>query len=287
MEDQVETTEPETDAAEDPAEVEEVVDADETAEPDSDEEQPEQPEEVGEEVEYEGKKYRVAPELRDALMLRADYTRKTQELAAHRATVEQEQAKFIEAQRTHQQLGSEVTDLQIMGKQLEAFRNLDWRALAQEDPHQHSALMAQYTMLRDQRDEAGKKVNARVQQLELEAQRQYAERVERANAEMRTYDPAWSPDKASKLKEFARSVGFSDHDIETSVSVDPRIAKVLSLALLGHQATSKQRVIPLPKPKPVVPASKVGGRAARPTGPRDDMSMKEWVKARESQLRQG
>jgi hypothetical protein len=48
------------------------------------------PDEV--EVEYEGKTYCLPPELRDALLRQADYTRKTQEVAQARKALEAEKA---------------------------------------------------------------------------------------------------------------------------------------------------------------------------------------------------
>ena len=46
-----------------------------------------EPEDDTDEVEFEGKKYRVSKDIKDALLRQADYTRKTQELAEHRNQV--------------------------------------------------------------------------------------------------------------------------------------------------------------------------------------------------------
>ena len=47
-------------------------------------------EEEAEEVDFEGKKYLVAKELKDALLRQSDYTRKTQEVAETRKQIEAE-----------------------------------------------------------------------------------------------------------------------------------------------------------------------------------------------------
>ena len=91
-----------TEDATNPVDVEDdaVLDAPEVdAESYSDDETPEadaegapdegQPEDDTEEVDWDGAKYRVPKPLKDALLRQADYTRKTQELADQRRTVEQ------------------------------------------------------------------------------------------------------------------------------------------------------------------------------------------------------
>lgn len=54
-----------------------------------------------EEVEHDGQKYRVPKAVRPLLMLQADYTKKTQDLAAQRRTVE-EQAAALETEKVQQ-----------------------------------------------------------------------------------------------------------------------------------------------------------------------------------------
>src|SRR5512137_560205 len=63
------------------------------------------------EVEYNGKTFKVDPELRDAVMHKADYTRKTQELSAAARTLEIEKAAFQSAQAFNQQVSKLNTEL--------------------------------------------------------------------------------------------------------------------------------------------------------------------------------
>ena len=74
----------EPEAANDEIEAEELLDT-EDGEGNPDEES--EPEDDTEEVDYEGKKYRVPKDIKDALLRQSDYTRKTQELAEHRNQV--------------------------------------------------------------------------------------------------------------------------------------------------------------------------------------------------------
>ena len=53
-----------------------------------------------EEVEHEGKKYQIPKPLKGALLMQADYTRKTQEVAEQRRAVEEQQRQYAEFQRS-------------------------------------------------------------------------------------------------------------------------------------------------------------------------------------------
>ena len=77
---------------------------DETPEADADGAPDEgQPEDDTEEVDWDGAKYRVPKPLKDALLRQADYTRKTQELAEQRRTVEQHFTSLTQQAELQQQ----------------------------------------------------------------------------------------------------------------------------------------------------------------------------------------
>ncbi|MEK1933745.1 MAG: hypothetical protein AAAC47_28970, partial [Pararhizobium sp.] len=74
----------------------------EGAEGEGGEQTPQEPEET--EVEFNGKKYKVHPDLKDGLMMRADHTRKTMEVAELRKAVEAKQAEVAAAFSTSQEV---------------------------------------------------------------------------------------------------------------------------------------------------------------------------------------
>src|SRR5690349_1139844 len=71
-----------------------------------------------EEVEHEGKKYKIPKPLKGALLMQADYTRKTQEVAEQRKQVEAERARFAEEQKLIAESISEFGKVQALNDAL-------------------------------------------------------------------------------------------------------------------------------------------------------------------------
>lgn len=91
----------------------------------------ETPQEV--EVEYNGKTYSLLPELRDALLRQADYTRKTQELAGQRRAFEAERQTHG---RENTALRAHLTDaarIVALNDHLSALDKVDWPGLQARD----------------------------------------------------------------------------------------------------------------------------------------------------------
>lgn len=79
-----------------------------------------------EEVEYEGKTFKVPKEIKDALLRQSDYTRKTQEVAEARRAVAEE-SKLIKAQAEfHASIIDDIGQLRAIDSQLSQFQNLNW-----------------------------------------------------------------------------------------------------------------------------------------------------------------
>src|SRR4051794_25376107 len=105
---------------------EEAVAADAAAAPEAAAEDPDETEEV----ERGGKTYRVPKALKGELMMHADYTRKTQEVAATRRALEQRAVDLAEAEvQTRAALGEHVAEVaQLHGIEAELARlgAVDW-----------------------------------------------------------------------------------------------------------------------------------------------------------------
>jgi len=107
--------------------------------------------EVFEEVEYEGKKYALPPELKDAILRQADYTRKTQELAQTRQQAEQtfaQQQARIEAERANIQA---VARLTAMDDRLQQYASVDWDQLEITNPGLANSAYRRFQRRKDSR----------------------------------------------------------------------------------------------------------------------------------------
>ena len=117
--------------------------AEEETEAQAEEESAETTDEV-EEVEFEGKQYKVPKELKPALLRQADYTKKTQELAEYRKQVA-DQVDYLTAQKQLLSTASqEFADLRAAELELAKFGQVNWQELANADPGRAIALSKQH-----------------------------------------------------------------------------------------------------------------------------------------------
>src|SRR3954462_9621136 len=108
-------------------------------------------EEGSEEIEHEGRKYLVPKSLKPLLLMQADYTRKTQEVAEQRRAVQ------AERQALHQTSQAELdayARAATLGQHPPQHQQADWVAWHDSDPFASSAATSEYNMLRDQHGQA-------------------------------------------------------------------------------------------------------------------------------------
>src|SRR5262249_37116658 len=79
------------------------------------------------EIEHDGKKYRVPPALKSAFMMHGDYTRKTQELAAARRSLDAERETFSRSALTHV---ADFGRLTALDDGIAKYASVDWQKLA-------------------------------------------------------------------------------------------------------------------------------------------------------------
>lgn len=216
-------------------------------------------EEVAEQIEFDGKKLDIPPGTPPALVesvkalandLKADYTRKTQEVAEGRKAVEQ---RFEAIQQQEQLLSAnfaKAVEYKALQDRLTQFEQLDWQALADSDPSQATKLNLAYQGL--QRD-AGK-LYRELQQGEAQRQQMTAQQqramLEQGQKELQKRIPNWSSDVAKAITEHSQQYGFSAEEL-AKVS-DPRLVLALHDAmkwakLQADKPKAMQKVAAAPK----------------------------------------
>lgn len=237
----------------------------------------------GEEVEYEGKQYKLPKELKEALLRQQDYTRKTQEVAQSRQSFEAERAQHAQALQLHAQTIKGQAVLHSIDQQLQKFANVDWNLLDQQDPAQAQSLYRQYQMLRDQRGEvAGQITQAAHQAMQLEHESR-AKQVQQGQEVLAREIKGWSPALAQELKSYGLKHGYSAHELD-SVS-DPKAVKLLHKAYMYDQMTAKAgkgaaKPVEQAKPATVVKARTAGAATTDPS----KMTDKQFAAWRKSQM---
>lgn len=230
--------------------------------------------EVFEEVEYEGKKYALPPELKDAILRQADYTRKTQELAQTRQQAEQtfaQQQARIEAERANIQA---VARLTALDERLQQYAGVDWDSLSQSNGELAQREFMKYQQLKDSRQQFVAQIQQHEGQRAMQEQQETARQLQEANEALSREIKGWSPDYAQSLREVAKSLGAKEEQLNGIR--EPWIVKALHAQKVLAEMTKKAgAAAPAVAAKPVRTIS--GGNAKATVDP-DKMSIEDWMR---------
>lgn len=230
--------------------------------------------EVFEEVEYEGKKYALPPELKDAILRQADYTRKTQELAQTRQQAEQtfaQQQARIEAERANIQA---VARLTALDERLQQYAGVDWDSLSQSNGELAQREFMKYQQLKDSRTQFVAQIQQHESQRAMQEQQETARQLQEANEALSREIKGWSPDYAQSLREVAKSLGAKEEQLNGIR--EPWIVKALHAQKVLAEMTKKAgAAAPAVAAKPVRTIS--GGNAKATVDP-DKMSIEDWMR---------
>lgn len=230
--------------------------------------------EAFEEVEYEGKKYALPPELKDAILRQADYTRKTQELAQTRQQAEQtfaQQQARIEAERANIQA---VARLTALDERLQQYAGVDWDSLSQSNGELAQREFMKYQQLKDSRAQFVAQIQQHEGQRAMQEQQETARQLQEANEALGREIKGWSPDYAQSLREVAKSLGAKEEQLNGIR--EPWIVKALHAQKVLAEMTKKAgTAAPAVTAKPVRTIS--GGNAKGTVDP-DKMSIEDWMR---------
>lgn len=235
-----------------------------------------------EEIERDGKKVKVPSWLKPELMMHADYTRKTQEVAEARKAFEAERQAATQADE--QELTARA-NISLIDRQLAQFAQVNWNQFNDADPFEAQKAFQQYQLLKDAKGNAETFLTqAQAQRLERQTQ-ETAKLVQEGAAVLARDIPGWSPDLSAKLQDFgSRNYGLSRDDFDNIV--DPRAVKLLHAAYQWDQLEAKnKKAQAIQKQQGVTPAATVGRASAPPKGLDDRLSADEWMRRRNEQLR--
>jgi hypothetical protein len=182
----------------------------------------------GEEFEVDGVQYRLPPELkskvsewRDGHLRQEDYTRKTQALAdlTRQATAV---AEALQAQKTFdEQIAPKRTELDRVKHQLSQFKDVNWADL---DVQQHLTLRHQMEQLKDKAGELESAIKAEQSKFSDWTSTKKREVLENGHKYLTQTIKGWNQETQSQAISAARSVGFTDNEIESVI--DPRFVHI-------------------------------------------------------------
>jgi hypothetical protein len=234
------------------------------------------------EIERDGKRYKIPAALKAELMMQADYTRKTQELAEQRRAVEAQRSLVEQASQAELQAYSTLT---AIDQQLARYQAVDWNRWFDDAPFEAQKASHHWGQLKEQRGQAAHYLANARQSRELQTQQDIAMRTEQGRAELERAIPGWSEGTAAKLVDFAgREFGFTPEELDEIR--DPRIAKVL-YAAFQHRETAKKQAAANRHlaAQQVQPAARVAAGAPPKAKADDRTSIDAWMKQRTQQVR--
>lgn len=262
-----------------------------------------------EEIEHDGKKYKVPKDLKESFLRQADYTRKTQEVADQRRGIETEREAW-EQQRTQQaefvkSLRTEIGAVERLSADLKAYETINWRdaqmqiaQLAADPNRQAEALQAQaqyniawsqFTAIERDLTQAKAQLTEKETQLAAEQTNKVQAALRETFATLERDVPGFNPDLANKIADHGiKAFGLKPE--EARQMADPRVWKLLNSDLAKTSEIEKlkaenaklkgQRTAQSNNEaaQQVKPATQVRGNAPSTGAPRDDMPIDEWMR---------
>jgi len=249
-----------------------------------DEEQPEEEEELEEDLDslkVRGKKEQLE-KLKSERLMQADYTRKTQEVAAERQAIAAEKAAVELEKRVHQENMKEVATFQAIEMRLQEYGQVNWDQLYDENPAYAAKLSHQMRNLQAQQAQLRASVTQRQEQFSQLQQQEAARQAAEAYRVLQRDIPGWGEGLVSKLKAYALKTGYTQQEIDAirSPAVVKSIYREFTMAEAKKSATKRT---PEVQEKPVtrVVSSSKGAAVKDP----DKMSIEEWTKWRNTQVK--
>ena len=248
-------------------------------EPETDEEPQESEEDQLEEFEWDGKTIMGPKGLKDGVMMHADYTKKTQEVAERRKELEafeqsvQERAKATDEEM---ELRAEAWAFDAAIKQYE---DIDWSAWADQEPVAAQKARFQYEDLIRRSGERKQQLDEFATKRSHEAQQELAKRIGQTREYAQKNIKGFNNEMEKRVAEFALEQGLTQAQLQSNIS--PVVFSILHKAMIGEETLKGPAT---PPRKQAVPLKTVSSRSNAPVRKAfSDMSMDEYVKARKAQ----
>lgn len=173
-----------------------------------------------EEVEYEGKTYKVAPELQKALLRQADYSRKMNEVSAQEKVYTQRVAEAEAYVKGAEKYAEVLADVQGVDAQLKQFESVNWQQLRADNPGEYAAMAADkqtLLMARDQYVRRAQGINTEIAQAQEKGLNDKRIAMEQSlTKELK----GWGNELGTKISEYALANGYQREDL--AAVTDPK-----------------------------------------------------------------
>ncbi len=244
----------------------------------------EQPQDDDEEFEWDGKVIKGPKGLKDGLMLKADHTRKTMEIAATRRELEQrEQSLAQRAQADEADLHVRAS-LVAIDAEIAKLSNIDWDTWRRTDFYAAEAGKDRLAALKEGRQQAANYLHQRQDERQVVTQQETAKRLHETRTFAEKNIKGWTPEVDAEVTSFVLSKGIAPELFLGSVN--PAIYELAHLAMIGAKTLSKPTVTKAPTPVPALKT--VTGKSTAPAvKPVKEWSLEDHAKQFEKEMAAG
>lgn len=230
----------------------------EATDEETDEAAPEgQAEDDSQEVELDGETLKLPKKVAEAVLRQQDYTKKTQEVAERRRSVE-DREQFLAA-REHLMVESfkEAAELQSLQTQLKQYEAVDWNTLINDDPQQAMRLSFARQQLQTQLSEKQASFQGIAKNIDAAKKLHQTKQLELGRAELQRRVGNLSEVERANTWKQGVDLGYSEAELGSTP--DPRLMHALYKAakwdaLQAAKPKAMQKVAEAPKAiKPVAP----------------------------------
>lgn len=221
-----------------------------------------------------------------------DYQKKTNSVAEERRQIEAARAAIAEEFKFAQEYRSELGNLTAIENQLAEWSAItpeQWGQYADSDPTGAQKAWLQYQALQNKKaaveksfTEKQRALQAKQAEQQSTQQQRVSEYIARGQQYLKEKIADWGEAKQKALVDAGKEYGFTQEELASTI--DPRAVMLLHDAYLYRQSVRKavkESEPPAAKPQP---GAKVGVAASAAKDP-DNMSMTDWMKWREGELR--
>jgi hypothetical protein len=237
-----------------------------------------------EDFEWNGKVLKAPKGLKDGVLMHADYTKKTQEVADRRRELEAyEQQVVQQAKASEEELNARAT-LVHLDKALKEYEAIDWQQWAATEPIDAQQHWYKYQQMKEQKQATVQDLAAKQYQRTEQAKQETAKRLQETDAYAKKL-PGWTPAVGKEIADYAISKGIDMDTLQANIT--PQFYHILYEARIGAAALQKQSTAPKIQQPPQKPLTVIGAKTNAPTAPKrveeiDDME--QYAAARKKQM---
>ena len=213
-------------ATESPVEADTPTQPEDQAAPDAEVEgnEEEAPQQPYEEIDWEGEKYQVPAKLKPALMMQADYTKKTQEISQIRTALEAERFTLQSNMAFQQQVAPLLQQQQQLNSYKEQAKKIDWTALTTD---QKIDLDRELRNIDNQLVEIDKNIGSKYQEHNQRFGTAVVQAVNATEKFMAQKVPGWNQSAGNQLHNYGLQLGIPKEKLTTGWFADPVATHVM------------------------------------------------------------